>query len=250
MVYYNVCKVFGSVWIVNNDFLLPKPIYNCFNKINFHFFTFGICFVCNFEIIFLEMKKLGFILFIILIPAILFSQEKIDQKRIVAAAKIIDGDTVPYFILSTINVTAPMYFVSAADKAKFDRLVRNVKKVYPYAKMAGVKLREYNDILAMASSDGERRKIMKKAEKEIKDQFGDELKQLTFSQGKILIKLLYRETGNSSYELVQELRGKFVAFFYQTFARLFGYNLKMTYDPLGEDKPIEIIVNMIEKGLI
>jgi hypothetical protein len=197
------------------------------------------------------MKKFGFILlFITLTPAILFSQEKIDQRRIVAAAKIIDGDTVPYFILSTINVTAPMYFISAADKAKFDKLVRNVKKVYPYAKLAGIKLREYNEILVKAPNDAERRKIMKRAEKEIKDQFGDELKQLTFSQGKILIKLLYRETGNSSYALVQELRGKFVAFFYQAFARLFGYNLKMTYDPLGEDKPIETIVNLIEKGLI
>jgi hypothetical protein len=197
------------------------------------------------------MKKFGFILlFILLTPAILFSQEKIDQRRIVAAAKIIDGDTVPYFILSTINVTAPMYFISAADKAKFDKLVRNVKKVYPYAKLAGIKLREYNEILVKAPNDAERRKIMKRAEKEIKDQFGDELKQLTFSQGKILIKLLYRETGNSSYALVQELRGKFVAFFYQAFARLFGYNLKMTYDPLGEDKPIETIVNLIEKGLI
>ena len=197
------------------------------------------------------MKKFGFILlFILLTPAIPFSQEKIDQRRIVPAATIIDGDTVHYFILSTINVTAPMYFISAADKAKFDKLVRNVKKVYPYAKLAGIKLREYNEILLKAPNDAERRKIMKRAEKEIKDQFGDELKQLTFSQGKILIKLLYRETGNSSYALVQELRGKFVAFFYQAFARLFGYNLKMTYDPLGEDKPIETIVNLIEKGLI
>ena len=197
------------------------------------------------------MKKFGFILlFITLTPVILFSQEKIDQRRIVAAAKIIDGDTVPYFILSTINVTAPMYFISAADKAKFDKLVRNVKKVYPYAKLAGMKLREYNDILSKAPSDGERRKIMKKAEKELKEQFGSELKNLTFSQGKILIKLLYRETGSSSYALVQELRGKFVAFFYQAFARLFGYNLKIAYDPEGEDKPIEIIVNLIEKGLI
>ncbi len=196
------------------------------------------------------MKIISFIFLIFIFPLFVFSQETIDQKRIVAAAKIIDGDTVPYFVLSTITVTAPMYFVSAADKAKFDRLVRNVKKVYPYAKLAGIKLREYNDILSKAPNDAERRKIMKRAEKEIKDQFGDELRQLTFSQGKILIKLLYRETGNSSYELVQELRGKFVAFFYQTFARLFGYNLKTKYDPEGEDKPIEIIVNLIEKGLI
>jgi hypothetical protein len=140
--------------------------------------------------------------------------------------------------------------LSEKGKRNFDKLVWNVKKVYPYAKIAGLKLREYNDILAKVPSEGERRKIMKKAEKEIKDEFGSDLKNLTFSQGKILIKLLYRETGSSSYALVQELRGKFVAFFYQAFARLFGYNLKSTYDPEGEDKPIETIVKLIEKGLI
>ncbi|RLD53296.1 MAG: DUF4294 domain-containing protein, partial [Bacteroidetes bacterium] len=64
------------------------------------------------------------------------------------------------------------------------------------------------------------------------------------------IKLVDRETGESSYALVQELRGKFTAFFWQTFARLFGYNLKIKYDPLGEDKDIENIVVMIEQGLI
>ena len=197
-----------------------------------------------------QMKKATLLIIILIFPIFLFSQETGEKKMIVAAAKIIDGDTVPYFILSTINITAPMIFVSEKDRIAFDKLVRNVKKVYPYAKLAGLKLREYNELLIKAPNDAERRKIMKRAEKEIKEQYGNELKNLTFSQGKILIKLLYRETGNSSYQLLQELRGKFVAFFYQAFARLFGYNLKTTYDPAGEDKPIEIIVNMIEKGLI
>ena len=190
------------------------------------------------------------ILFLLLIPFFTQGQEIIQPKRIVTYAKVLDGDTIPYYDLATINVSSTRMFLSEKDKRNFERLVRNVKKVYPYAKLAGLKLRQYNDILAKASNDGERRKIMKKAEKEIKAEFGSDLKNLTFSQGKILIKLLYRETGSSSYALVQELRGKFVAFFYQAFARLFGYNLKSTYDPVGEDKPIEIIVNLIEKGLI
>jgi len=201
---------------------------------------------CNFQI----KSNLILGIFFILLNSYAISQNNPEKKGFVAAARIIDGDTVPYFILSEIHITAPMYFVSEKDRVNFDRLVRNVKKVYPYAKLAGIKLREYNDILAKAPNDSERRKIMKKAEVEIKEQFGDDLKKLTFSQGKILIKLLYRETGNTSYELVKELRGTFVAFFYQTFARIFGYNLKTTYDPKGEDKPIEIIVNLIEKGLI
>jgi len=73
---------------------------------------------------------------------------------------------------------------------------------------------------------------------------------MTFSQGKILIKLVDRETGNSSYELVKELRGAFSAFFYQAFARIFGFNLKIKYDPEGEDREIETIVKMIETGQI
>ncbi len=197
------------------------------------------------------MKKLKLLLYFSLVVfGYAKGQEVVDHKRIVTEATIIDGDTIPNFDLATVKITAPRIFLSEREKRKFDKLVVNVKKVYPYAKIAGMKLREYNDILAKASNDGERRKIMKKAEQEIKDQFGGELKNLTFSQGKILIKLLYRETGSTSYVLVQELRGKFVAFFYQTFARLFGYNLKSTYDPEGEDKPIETIVNLIEKGLI
>ena len=73
---------------------------------------------------------------------------------------------------------------------------------------------------------------------------------MTFSQGKILIKLIDRETGESSYALVQELRGNFTAFFYQAFARLWGYDLKVRYDPEGEDQQIEAIVKMIERGQI
>ncbi|MFZ4400867.1 MAG: DUF4294 domain-containing protein [Bacteroidales bacterium] len=197
------------------------------------------------------MNKLRNILFfLVLISGFLQAQDVSKPKRIITYARIVDGDTIPYYDLATINVSSSRVFLSAKEKRDFDKLVRNVKKVYPYAKLAGIKLRQYNEILAKAPTDGERRKIMKRAEKEIKDEFGGELKNLTFSQGKILIKLLYRETGSSSYALVQELRGKFVAFFYQAFARLFGYNLKVTYDPEGEDRPIEIVVGLIEKGLV
>ena len=91
---------------------------------------------------------------------------------------------------------------------------------------------------------------MKQAEDELKAEFEGDLKKLSFKQGIILIKLVDRETGNTSYELVQELRGNFTAFFWQTFARLFGYNLKVKYDPLGDDKEIEDIVVMIENGQI
>jgi hypothetical protein len=178
----------------------------------------------------------------------MYGQDTLYKKRTMAVRNIIDGDTVLCFTLDTVNIQDSRIPLSDEMRRMIDKMVRNVKKVYPYAKLAGLKLRQYNDTLTKAGSDGERRRIMRKAEKELKDQFGNELKNLTFSQGKILIKLLYRETGSSSYELLQELRGKFVAFCYQTFARLFGYNLKVVYDPQGEDLAIEIIVNLIESG--
>ena len=124
----------------------------------------------------------------------------------------------------------------------------NVKKVYPYAKIAGMKLKEYEVILEGVEDKKARKKIMKQAEDELDAEFGDDLRNLTFSQGKILIKLVYRETGSSSYDLVAELRGKFRAFFWQAFARIWGFNLKNGYDPTGDDRDIEFIVQMIEAG--
>ncbi len=166
----------------------------------------------------------------------------------VVNAIVIDGNTIPDVTLDEVEVLLLKYPKSKRGKRRLTRYVKNVKKVLPYAKLAGAKLREYEVILKNAESDKQRRKIMKQAEKEINEEYGDKLKDLTFSQGFILIKLIDRETGNSSYELVQELRGKFTAFFYQTFARLWGYNLKVKYDPNGEDRQLEVIVRLIELG--
>jgi hypothetical protein len=194
------------------------------------------------------LKNIIYILsFLIIASYQCFSQE---TDRIVVFARIIDGDTVPIIKLPEINVYSFKIIKSKRKARKLSRLIKNVKKVYPYAKLAGIKLQEYNEIFLTISSEKEKRKLMRQVEKELKDEFGDELRSLTFSQGKILIKLIDRETGNSSFELVQELRGKFIAFFWQTFARIFGYNLKIKYDPEGEDKNIEIIVLMIENGSI
>lgn len=176
-----------------------------------------------------------------------YSQEA--QEKIVIA-KIIDGDTLIMFDLPEHMVSARLPHKLRSYARKNNRLVYNVKKAYPYAKLAGIKLNEYEVLLKNASSDAERKKLMKQAESELKEEFEDDLKKLTFKQGLILIKLVDRETGNSSYVLIQELRGKFTAFFWQTFARLFGFNLKVEYDPEGEDREIEEIVVMIEKGEI
>jgi hypothetical protein len=165
-------------------------------------------------------------------------------------ARIKNNDTLYIADLPTFTIVKKYPRKFKAALKRHDKLVRNVKKVYPYAKIAGLKLCEYEVLLKDASSDRERRKLMKQAEKELKEQFEGDITKLTFSQGIILIKLIDRETGNSSYVLIQELRGKVIAFFWQSIARLFGYNLKSGYDPEGEDREIEYIVQQIERGEI
>jgi hypothetical protein len=193
------------------------------------------------------MRALIFILFIVIASSALHAQE---TKPIVLRARVIDSDTVPMITLREVEIFTLEIPKTRRQQRRLTKLVKNIKAVYPYAKLAGIKLSNYEDMLLAAKNDRERKKIMKQAEEEIKEEYGEELKNLTFSQGKILIKLLDRETGNTSYVLVQELRGKFTAFWYQAFARIWGYNLKSEYDPEGEDRQIEVIVKMIERGQI
>ncbi len=157
-------------------------------------------------------------------------------------------DSLPSVNLQEIEIISNRNSVNAWTRWRLNRLIRNVKVAYPYAKTAGALLRIYEVRLKAAKNDAERKRIMKEAEKEIKARYSAPLKKLTFTQGIILIKLIDRETGNTSYGLLQQLRGKFTAFFYQAFARLWGYNLKARYDPKGKDREIETIVKLIEAG--
>jgi len=166
----------------------------------------------------------------------------------VVRAIILNGDTIPSISLREVEIVTFVIPRTRKQQKQLTKLIYNVKKVYPYAKLAGIQLRRYDKMLSEAKNDRERKKLMKQAEEEINEQYGGELRDLTFSQGKILIKLIDRETGETSYNLVSDLRGNFTAFFYQAFARIWGYNLKVKYDPEGEDKQIEAIVKMIERG--
>lgn len=170
------------------------------------------------------------------------------KDTLIVFAKIVNHDTIPMVQLPEVSIYAMRLFDSRRDIRRIERLIYHVKKVYPYAKLAGIKLAEYESILQAANSDRERRKIMKQAEDEINEQFGSDLRDLTFTQGKILIKLIDRETSETSFDLLKEMRGGFTAFFYQSFARIWGYNLKIKYDPNGEDELIETIILMIENG--
>jgi len=161
-----------------------------------------------------------------------------------------EGDTMPVMDLDEVNIELPFPSVHSDEVKRLAKLVRMVKRVYPYARLAGIRFGEMKTQIEQASTRQERKKIIDAVEDEIKDKYGAELKKLTFSQGKILIKLIDRETGFSSYDVLKDFKGSFMAFFYQNFARIWGYNLRTKYDPKGEDQDIELIVKMIEKGYL
>ena len=163
-----------------------------------------------------------------------------------------NGDTTLIVYLPEVDIDLMQRYLQITDTRQGRRLASNVKKVFPYAKLAGAKMHEYDSILANVSDKSERNRLMRQAEKEITDQYTEELKNLTITQGLILVRLIDRETGSTSYQVVQELRGKVRAFFYQGFARLWGYNLKEEYDPHNnpEDDEIETIMTLLERGVI
>ena len=160
---------------------------------------------------------------------------------------VIDGDSILVSHLDEV-VIHPRIRHANRDLRQYRRLIYNVKKVYPYAKLAGSKFAEINTHLQGLESNRERREYIRKMEDDIIGQYQEELKDLTITQGRILIKLVDRETSQTSYEVVKELRGAFQAALWQAIARLFGSNLKSEYDAEGEDKMIEEIMVMIEKG--
>ena len=170
----------------------------------------------------------------------------------VVYARIEGNDTTLIVHLPEVDIDLMNRYYQIAETRQGRKLVSNVRKVYPYAKLASDKLQEYDTILAHAANDAERRRLMKEAEQEITDRYTEELEHLTFTQGAILIRLIDRETGNTSYQLVQELRGKVRAFFYQGFARLWGYNLKTEFDPKNntEDEQIDVIATLLDRGQI
>lgn len=140
-------------------------------------------------------------------------------------------------------------FLKKRDQRKYDKLVRHVKKVYPYAKLAGERMKAYAMVMKSMTRK-ERKNLVRSFEDEIKKTHGQDLKKLTPGQGRILLKLIDRETGNTPYELIEDLRGKFAAIFWYVTASFFDFDLKQGFDPKGneEDLYIDEICQMIDAG--
>lgn len=160
---------------------------------------------------------------------------------------VYEGDTIPYVKLPTVYIFKPLKFKNKRARTQYYRLVRDVKKVLPIAKEVNQIIIETYEYLQTLPPK-ERQKHLKRVEKSLKEQYMPRMKKLTFAQGKLLIKLVDRQTSSTGYELVKAFLGPFRAGFYQTFAALFGASLKKEYDPTGDDALTERVILLVESG--
>ena len=163
---------------------------------------------------------------------------------------LFEGDSIQYMEMNNVYVYPQLTFTSKKQAKAYMRLVTNVKKVLPIAKEAKQLLYETTEILETLPTQEAKEAHMKKVESEILKTYKPRMKKLTYSQGKLLIKLIDRECHSSSYEVIQAFMGPFRAGFWQTFAWAFGASLKKGYDAEGVDRLTERVVLMVESGQI
>ena len=167
----------------------------------------------------------------------------------VRVSKVLEGnDSIQYVEMNNIYVYGPLDFKDERQRKSYNRLVYNVKKVLPIAKEVNRAVLETYEYLQTLPEDKARKEHMKYVEKSLMAEYKPRMKKLTYSQGKLLIKLIYRETNSSSYELVQVFFGPTRAGFYQAFAWVLGASLKKSYDPNGVDRLTERVVRQVESG--
>ncbi len=155
-----------------------------------------------------------------------YAQEKRNNGGYLVPVCIYEGDTIPYVNLPMVYIFKPLKFKNDKERMEYYKLVRNVKKVYPIAREINRTILETYEYLQTLPNEKARQKHIKKVEKGLKEQYTPQMKKLTFAQGKLLIKLVDRQSHQTSFELVRAFMGPFKAGFYQTFAALFGASLK------------------------
>ena len=180
---------------------------------------------------------------------VLFYANALKAQQIVVPATVVHGDTLPHLNLEEVNV-----FGKKLNKRQYrrytqrqERLEYNVRKVYPYAQIAARKIREIDTRISTVSDRKKRKQIIKEEYGEMMKTFKKPLMKLTITQGRILIRLIYRETNNSAFAHIKEYKGSVNAYFWQSLALLFGNNLKADYEPYGKDADNEEIVLAIRR---
>ena len=169
------------------------------------------------------------------------------NDTIVSFAVIYNGDTIEAKTLQTLPLYSRLTEKQRSDLAKWTRLRNAVYVTYPYARRAGAVMNDINTHLVNESNQTARKAYIQTREKELKKEFTDPLTNLSIYQGKVLMKLINRQTGNNCYEIIKEYKGGFTARFYQTVAFFFSTNLKQPYDKSGEDAEMEKIVQEVER---
>ena len=208
------------------------------------------------------MKKAFIVTLSILLSGVLYAQEETDellpeepagyklklQVYRYAKPEIENGDTIWCYLLPELWVYPPLKFKSEKERRAYNRLVYNVKKVLPIAQQVNGLIEETYETLEMLPTQKEKNAHISAVERDIKETYTPQMKKLTYSQGKLLIKLVDRECNQSSYEIVQAFFGPTKATFYQIFAWTFRASLKKEYHPDDEDKLIERVVRQVETG--
>jgi len=154
----------------------------------------------------------------------------------------------PEVEIKEVTVYAHPRFPRKSDFRKYERLISNLKKVYPYAIIVRKRLSRVDTDMQSIDNEEGRKEYLKKVEKDVFAEYEGAVREMTITQGRLLIKLIDRETQNTSYTLIKDYRGKVAAAFWQGIARIFGTNLKEEYDPYGEDALIESIILEIDSG--
>ena len=180
---------------------------------------------------------------------ILSKAQNISKQRIpdFATGK---NDTLKVMTLSDIYVYPPRAFKNPAEEEKYWKLIRDVKKTLPYAKLVYATLIETYEYIMTMPTEKEREEHLKRMEKELYAEYMPVLKKMSLSQGKLMIKLIDRECNQSSYNIVKAFLGPFRAGFWNLFAGIFGASLKTTWDPNGKDADAERIVELVEMGVL
>ncbi|RXJ51409.1 DUF4294 domain-containing protein [Gelidibacter gilvus] len=191
------------------------------------------------------MKLITYIF--VFLPLLLFAQvEPVEKDSTAIEYYYIDGDSIPVSIidLDAVLVLGKLKFDNKEDRIRYLILKRRTLKVYPYAKLAAERLVELNKRLETLERKSEKRRYAKIIQKYIEEEFSAELKKLTRSEGQILVKLIHRQTGKTTFQLIQELRSGWRAFWFNNTAKIFDISLKKEFNPLdvSEDYLIEDIL--------
>jgi hypothetical protein len=186
--------------------------------------------------------------------ACLLCHEGIAQEAVLAAgmlpAEVIGSDTVPVVHIREVIIYPPPVFRNKREQQRYAKLVRDVKRTLPYAKLVYHTLIETYEYMESLPDEKARQAHLKRMEKELFAQYKPELKQLTLSQGKLLIRLIDRECNQTSYHLLRAYLGSFRAGFWNLFAGMFGASLKSDYNPQGKDALTEQVVVLVESGAL